>query len=60
MFDPNNVLFKETNDVVAEFSDSSKNSGFVEAEYTSSGVVVLRATEKKENNLDLKTISKLI
>ena len=60
MFDPSVILLKEANDIFENADNESKNTGFVEAKYTSSGVVVLRATEKKENNLDIKTIAKLI
>ena len=60
MFDPNDILLQEVNDTFEKKEDANKNTGYVEAEYTSSGVVVLRATEKKEKNIDIRTIIKLI
>lgn len=59
MLDPNEIL-NLTDDVESFHNENSNNnSGFVEAEYTSSGVV-LRATKTEENNLNLKDILKLI
>ena len=53
-----NILIKDIPDNVQEFEIRDRNSGYVEADY-SSGVVVLRATNKKEKNIDTRTICKL-
>lgn len=53
-----NILIKDITDDVQDFKVRNKNSGYVEADY-SSGVVVLRPTKQKERNIDTRTISKL-
>lgn len=55
------VLFEDSND--ASFDDgvnSLNNSGYVEAIYTSSGVIVLRATNDASKDVDTKELISLM
>ncbi len=62
MLEPNeNILNLESSDTSFDnVNDFSNNSGYVEAIYTQSGVIVLRATDDKEKDISTKDLKKLM